>query len=132
MYCAFIDYQMAFDTVIRDALWIKLIKEGFSCKVINMLKYIYSNVKSCVKLASSVDVSELFDVTLGLKQGEPLSPIFFILFVNDISNTIDFRNLIENDLNFLSMYMLLFADDISLFTTNPILSSCKKNYGLYF
>ena len=60
---------MAFDTVIRDALWIKLIKEGFSCKVINMLKSIYSNVKSCVKLASSVDISELFDVTLGLKQG---------------------------------------------------------------
>ena len=35
MYCSFIDYKMAFDTVIRDALWIKLIQEGFSCKVIN-------------------------------------------------------------------------------------------------
>ena len=120
MYCAFIDYQMAFDTVIRDALWIKLIQEGFSCKVINMLKSIYSNNKSCVKWASSIDISELFDVTLELKQGEPLSPIVFILFVNDISNTIDFSNLTENDLNFLSMYMLLFADDIALFTTNPI------------
>ena len=78
-----------------------------------MLKSIYSNDKSCVKLASSVDV------TLGLKQGEPLSPILLILFVNDISKTKDFSNFTENDLNLLSMYVLLFADDIALITNNP-------------
>lgn len=110
---------MAFDTIIRDALWIKLLKTGVSCKMINMLKSIYSNVKACVKMSSSMKFSEVFDVTLGLKQGEPLSPILFILFINDISTSIDFSQLTENDLEQLSMYMLLFADDIALFTTDP-------------
>ncbi|XP_053386465.1 uncharacterized protein LOC128550759 [Mercenaria mercenaria] len=70
-------------------------------------------------MSSEMKFSEFFDVTLGLKQGEPLSPILFILFINDISTTLDFNKLTENDLNQLSMYMLLFADDIALFTTDP-------------
>ena len=75
-----------------------------------MLKSLNSNIKS---LASSVDVAELFYVTLGLKQGEPLSLMLFILFFNCIINTLDLSNLTENELNLLSMYMLLFADDIA-------------------
>ena len=55
---------------------------------------------------------------LGLKQGEPLSLILFFLFVNDISDSIDFNNLTENDMNRLSLFLLLFADDLALFTTD--------------
>ena len=55
---------------------------------------------------------------LGLKQGEPLSLILFLLFVNDISDSIDFNNLTENDMNRLSIFSLLFADDLALFTTD--------------
>lgn len=63
-------------------------------------------------------MSELFDITLGVKQGEQLSPLLFILFINDIVNTIDFNMLNENDLNMLYMYIHLFADDIVLCTTD--------------
>ena len=55
---------------------------------------------------------------LGLKQVEPLSPILFLLFVNDINDSIDFNNLTEHDMNRLSIFSLLFADDLALFTTD--------------
>ena len=56
---------------------------------------------------------------MGLKQGEPLSPILFILFINDVFKTINLNDLTGKDVD-LSMYMILFADDIVLFTTNQL------------
>ena len=40
LWCAFIDYEKAFDTVIRDALWVKLLQSGISCKMVTMIKSI--------------------------------------------------------------------------------------------
>ena len=49
-----------------------------------------------VRLSPEGKLSDYFNVGLGLKQVEPLSPILFLLFVNDISDSIDFNNLTEN------------------------------------
>jgi len=125
LFCAFIDYEKAFDTVIRDALWTKLVEMNISCKMLNMLKSIYTRVKSCVKLSSTMQMSDFFDVSLGLKQGEPLSPLLFILFINDINDVIDVNSVTENDVKLLNIYMMLFADDIALFSTDP---ESLKNY----
>ena len=62
-------------------------------------------------------ISDMFEVTIGLKQCEPLSPVLFILLINDISGTIDFNILSQDDLHLLSRYLILFADVIVLFTT---------------
>ena len=55
---------------------------------------------------------DFFDVSIGLKQGEPLSLILLILFVNHIGNAFDIDNLTDDDLDILSIYLLMFADDM--------------------
>ena len=132
LYCTFIDYEKAFDTVIHDAIWIKLVNSGLSCKMLTMIKSMYKNVTSCIKNADNMSYSELFDVSLGVKQGEPLSPLLFILFINDIKSCFDLTKLTPSDIE-CSIYMLLFADDIALFTTDPhclqTQLDCINNYS---
>ena len=75
LYCAFIDYKSCFDTITTDALWVKLVQTGVSCKFLNMLKSLYIRVSSCVKTSSTGRLSDYFNIAVGLKQGEPLSPL---------------------------------------------------------
>ena len=55
LFCIFIDYERAFDSIIRDVLWLKLIEIGISSKIIVMIKAIY---KACVKLSTFMVMSQ--------------------------------------------------------------------------
>ena len=48
LYTAFIDFSKAFDYVVRDNLWYKLIQVGVSGKMLCMIRAIYENVKTKV------------------------------------------------------------------------------------
>ena len=118
LFCAFIDYEKCFDTINREYLVQKLISLGQSCKLIRLVKSLYKNVKSCIRVSNSSNLSEFIDIAVGLKQGEPLSPLLFILLVNDISESLKLENLSQNDIKYISIYLLMFADDMVLFTTD--------------
>ena len=60
LYCAFIDYEKAFDTVIRDALWFKLLDNVINSKLTRMLRSLYHKVLAAVKMQS--DVSRFFEI----------------------------------------------------------------------
>ena len=81
LYCAFVDFQTAFDSINRCKLWYKLSKIGIKGKMLRIIHNMYSNVKSCVTVRGFN--SEYFKSSLGLMQGEVLSPILFSLYVND-------------------------------------------------
>ena len=76
LYAVFIDYEKCFDKIERPLLWQKLLSENVSCKVVKAVRSMYIIVKSYVKYKSSY--SNFFDPTVGLKQGDPSSPLLFM------------------------------------------------------
>lgn len=79
LYCTFIDYEKAFDKVDRYLLWLKLLHEDISPRMLKILKSMYKTVKSCIKYNNKL--SNYINSDLGVKQGDPLSPILFISFL---------------------------------------------------
>ena len=56
-------------------------------KFVAAIKAIYTSVKGCVK--SLGKISDCSESLVGVKQGESLSPLLFILFLNDLSAELD-------------------------------------------
>ena len=77
----------------------------------------YTTVKSCVKYNSTY--SNFFDSSVGLKQGDPSSPLLFMFFVNDIVQNINTNLQNVFTINELKLFLILFADDQVLFATSP-------------
>lgn len=64
LFCSFIDFKSAFDTVWRIGLWQKMQKsnvQGKICKVINCM---YQNIKTCIRKGN--EYSEFFNCEIGV------------------------------------------------------------------
>ena len=130
LYCCFIDYQKAFDTINRSALWGKLIANGINGKILQIIYNMYETAKSCVKQQSMI--SGFFSCNMGVRQGENLSPLLFAIFLNDFETSLsskysglttigDLSQILstENIEFFLNMYVLLYADDTLVLAESP-------------
>ncbi|PJE78138.1 hypothetical protein CI610_02930 [invertebrate metagenome] len=114
LYCVFIDYSKAFDSVNHQKLWYKLWRNGIRGRLLNVIKSIYDNVRSCVKLNGKL--SAMFDLHVGLLQGESLSPMLYSLFVNDMESHFINSNCQSYSLQLINLFMLMYADDTVLFS----------------
>ena len=114
LYCGFIDFTKAFDFLSRDVIWYKLIKLGVRGKMLNVVKSIYEQVKSKVKYNGSL--SETFDCYLGVRQCECLSPFLFSIYINDVERELINRDAKGVDIGLIKLFLLLYADDITLFS----------------
>ena len=113
-YCAFMDFTQAYDTVERNALWSHLSRIGMPATLISSVKSMYDR-DYYILVDGPNQIDPVFP-THGVKQGCPLSPLLFSLFINDFS--------INNNLgmelgNGTKISHLFYADDLCLLTTNP-------------
>ncbi len=115
LYCCFVDFRKAFDSVWRDAIFTKLRRLGIGGKYYDLIKNMYSNTVSCVKLPTGL--TRGFTTNVGIKQGDNLSPTLFNIFIDDVTDYLS-----ENDdivLNGVNVSTLLYADDLLILTKSP-------------
>ena len=95
---------------------------NIGCKVLNIIRDMYSKTKLCVKHMRTF--SHFFTSNVGLLQGENLSPIMFSMFLNDLKNVLCNHGSkmytlqqtaqaaqLENVDDLMYIFLLLYADD---------------------
>ncbi|KAI3366320.1 hypothetical protein L3Q82_000443 [Scortum barcoo] len=116
VHMCFVDLEKAFDRVPRGILWGKVLHEyGVREPLLRAVRSLYDRSRSLVRIAGSK--SDLFPVHVGLRQGCPLSPVLFIIFMDRISRRIA-RGRREFRFGNHRISSLLFADDVVLMASS--------------
>ena len=71
----FIDFRAAFDSVDRESLWNLMLTDGAPPKIVRLIISYYTSTKARVRIYGTE--SDAFQLTSGVRQGCPLSPILF-------------------------------------------------------
>ena len=87
----------------------KMIYYGISGKLINVIQNLYMNFKSCIR--NNGQLTESFDVTVGVLQGEALSPFLFSLYLNDFESFLMKKGGKSIDIGMINLFLILYADD---------------------
>ena len=105
------DFSKAFDRLDHGLLLNKLQTFGFSQLLINFIKSYLNNRTQYVEYRGHMSIE--INATSGVPQGSILGPLLFVLFINNI--VVD-----------LNVDVLLYADDVKLFSAINTLADCKK------
>ena len=116
LYHVFVDLEKAFDRVPREVIRWALRRQKVPEKLIKQVMALYKNTRSRVKVKAGI--SEEFEIGVGVHQGSGLSPLLFIVVMNEVT-----KEGLEQDL-----WELLYADDIVLTarTKNEVIEKFNK------
>ena len=84
VYCAFMDFTQAYDRIPRSAMWQHLQTIGMPTTMLSAVQGMYDN--DAYILVDGNRRTEAVHPTLGVKQGCPLSPLLFALYINDFES----------------------------------------------
>jgi hypothetical protein len=82
LYICFVDFSKAFDTIPRKLLWERLRELKVHGNMMEAIQSMYQNVRACVK--TSEGLTATFQSEMRVKQGCPLSPTLFGLFLDPL------------------------------------------------
>ena len=109
-FCCFLDIRKAYDTVFREGLWKRMLDKGIGGKIWRVVKNLYREVGSCVRLGK--ENTDWFSLEVGLRQGCILSPILFSIFIDELAKEV--KKVGGARYGEVVLSLLLFADDIVL------------------
>ena len=127
-YILFVDFSKAYDSVNRSRLWEILIENGLKGKILDILQAMHQDVLAAVKFDRN-KITDYFKCMNGVKQGCVLSTLLFSMYLSKlesifISQGVPGIQILPNDV---SVFMLMYIDDICIFSDNPIDLQKKLN-----
>ena len=114
LYTCFIDFQKAFDSVWHEGLFRKLENKGINGNFLQLIQDIYRKTKCAVKINNKT--TNFFAYEKGVQQGNPLSPLLFNLYINDIFEEIKNDSMVTLDDEY-KFNTLMYADDLIIIST---------------
>ena len=108
LYTAFIDQEKEFDRVVRAELWKCPAERGIFGELLRVVQSLYIYSQAAVRTREGE--TDWFEVKCGLRKGCVLSPLIFIIFMDNIMKRANH----EED----STEELKFADDLVLVAEN--------------
>ena len=109
-FAAFVDLEKAYDSVSRDKLWLALKEYNVSKQLLSAMQSLYENRWARVRVGERE--SPQFQVRKGVRQGCPLSPWLFNVFIDKIVSEARKRFQGSVKLSTGQVEVLLFADDL--------------------
>lgn len=100
LYYCFVDLEKAFDRVPRKVIEFALRRKGVEEKLVQTVMRLYDGARTRVRVDS--EVTEPFEVKVGVHQGSVLSPLLFVTVMDVLSEAVRGGLLLE----------LLYADDL--------------------
>lgn len=118
VHAAFIDFRKAYDSVNRQLLWAAIKGMGVHGAMLDTLQRMHGDITMRVRLDG--ELGQPFSADMGVKQGDPLSPLLFGLFIDRCEQflTAQCPDVGAHITPGLLARVLLYADDLVLLAYN--------------
>ena len=110
LFACFVDIKKVYDSIWHEGLFPKLITDHVNRQFINIIQSMYKDSSSAVKLGNRC--THFFLCSKGLRQGCPLTPNLFNIYVNDLFSRLNDVNTDPPCLNNEQITALMYADDL--------------------